>query len=79
MQTYQPGDYVKAEFKDERTQESEWMWVRVDSADDEKRVLFGRLDNEPVVFGDRVRVGQRLAISYDNVREHRKASEFVPN
>lgn len=79
MQTYQPGDYVKVEFKDDETHESEWMWVRVDSADDVKRVLFGRLDNEPVVFGDRIEVGQRLAISYDNVREHRKPSGFVPH
>jgi hypothetical protein len=49
MAKYHPGDYVKAEFKDEQTGESEWMWVVVDSCDDEERVLFGRLDNEPVV------------------------------
>jgi hypothetical protein len=32
MSTYQPGDYVK-EFRDD-TGESEWMWVKVEHADD---------------------------------------------
>ena len=27
MPKFQPGDYVKAEFQDEATGESEWMWV----------------------------------------------------
>ena len=75
MAKYQPGDYVKAEFKDEDTGESEWMWVVVDSCDDEERVLFGRLDNEPVV-GTGLRLGDELAVSYEKVMEHRKASEF---
>ena len=26
MAKYEPGDYVKAEFKDESTGENEWMW-----------------------------------------------------
>jgi hypothetical protein len=34
MTHYEPGDYIKTEFKDDETNESEWMWVRVDSADD---------------------------------------------
>jgi hypothetical protein len=34
MAKYESGDYVKAEFKDDKTGESEWMWVRVDSCDD---------------------------------------------
>jgi hypothetical protein len=41
MAKYQPGDYVKAEFKDEDTGESERMWVQVDSCDDEAGLLFG--------------------------------------
>jgi hypothetical protein len=75
MARFQQGDYVKAEFKDDVTGESEWMWVVVDSCDDEAGVLFGRLDNEPVV-GTGLRVGDELAVSYGKVVEHRKASEF---
>ncbi len=75
MAKYQPGDYVKAEFKNVDTGESEWMWVVVDSCDDEERVLFGRLDNEPVV-GTGLRLGDELAVSYEKVLEHRKAQDF---
>ena len=72
---YEPGDYVKVEFKDERTGESEWMWVRVDRADEAQRILFGRLDNEPIANTD-LRLGMELAVSYDNIREHMKPSSF---
>lgn len=75
MGIIEPGDYVKAEFKDDRTGESEWMWVRVESADDRARIVFGWLDNEPVVNTD-LRREMRLAVSYDNIREHMKASSF---
>ena len=75
MPRFQPGDYVKAEFKDERTSESERMWVVVDSCDDEEGMLFGRLDNEPLL-GTGLHVGEELAVSYDKVVEHRKASDF---
>jgi uncharacterized protein YegJ (DUF2314 family) len=75
MPRFQPGDYVKAEFKDEETGESEWMWVVVDSCDDEAGVLFGRLDNEPVV-GTGLRLGDELAVSYGKVVEHMKAKDF---
>lgn len=76
MATYEPGDFVKAEFRDERTGEAEWMWVRVELADDNQRILFGWLDNQPVVFAGEMTLGQRLAVSYDNVREHAKAGDF---
>lgn len=49
MSTYQPGDYVKVEFRDDSTGESEWMWVKAEHADDEEEVVFGQLDNEPIV------------------------------
>ena len=75
MARYQPGDYVKAEFKDEDTGESEWMWVVVDSCDDQERVIFGRLDNEPVV-GTGLQLGDELAVSYEKVMEHREAKDF---
>ena len=74
MPAYQPGDHVKVEFKDEQPGESEWMWVKVESWDDEKRVVFGWLDSEPVVHADKFQFGQRLAVSYDNIRQHRKGN-----
>ena len=75
MPRFQPSGYVKAEFKDEDTGESEWMWVVVDSCDDEDRVIFGRLDNEPVV-GTGLRLGDELAVSYEKVVERRKPKDF---
>ncbi|HTA23023.1 MAG TPA: hypothetical protein VK763_05780 [Terriglobales bacterium] len=55
MSAYEPGDYVKVEFPDEATGIGEWMWVRVSRCDDQRRLIFGTLDNEPL--GDyRVRV-----------------------
>jgi uncharacterized protein YegJ (DUF2314 family) len=75
MPRFQPGDYVKAEFKDDVTGGSERMWVVVDSCDDDAAVLFGRLDNEPVV-GTGLHVGDEIAVSYEKIVEHRKASEF---
>ena len=62
MPRFQPGDYVKAEFQDETTGESERMWVLVVSCDDGAGVLFGRLDNEPVV-GTGLHVGDEVAVS----------------
>jgi hypothetical protein len=74
---YEPGDYVKAEFKDDKTGESEWMWVKVDSCDDMRQIVFGRLDSVPVLdYGKKLRLRSQLAVSYGNIREHKKASEF---
>jgi hypothetical protein len=42
MGWYLPGDFIKAEFKDERSGESEWMWVRVERSDDAERFGKGR-------------------------------------
>jgi len=75
MGIYQRGDYVKVEFRDEETGESEWMWVRVKESDNEKKLVFGWLDNEPIVNTD-LRLGMELAISYDKIREHLKESSF---
>lgn len=72
---YEPGDHVKVEFRDERSGESEWMWLRVDYCDDGKRLVFGVLDNQPIVFGEKLSLGQSLAVSYDNVRQHIKAGQ----
>jgi hypothetical protein len=74
---FRPGDYVKVEFVKESTGESEWMWVEVSSDDSAARIVFGRLDSEPVVNSD-LRRGMELAVSYDNIREHRTPSSFKP-
>ncbi len=70
----EPGDHVKFEIKDEKTGESEWMWLKVDYCDESKRLVFGSLDTEPVVSSSGLKVGQHMAVSYDNVREHRHFS-----
>ena len=66
MGKYEPGDYVKVEFNDGRSGQSEWMWVRVERSDDTDRLVFGRLDNEPVAI-TAVHRGMDLAVSYDNI------------
>jgi hypothetical protein len=78
MPAYSPGDLVKVEFKDDRTGDSEWMWVKVGCADDEKRLIFGRLDNEPIaVFRDKLYLGKELAVSYDLVRDVWKETSAI--
>jgi Uncharacterized protein conserved in bacteria (DUF2314) len=78
MPSYERGDYVKVEFQDENTVISEWMWVRVHHCDDEKQLVFGTLDNEPVNdYGQKVKLGLELAVSYAQIREHKKASDFT--
>lgn len=71
MSIYQPGDHVKVEFADDSSGESEWMWVQVESSDDESRIIFGRLDSEPILHAG-LKVGQELAVSYDKIRDHRR-------
>lgn len=77
MSVYEPGDYIKVDFKDDQSGESEWMWVRVESADDAKRIVFGSLDSQPVLdHSGKLKLGTQLAVSYDNVLQHKKASEL---
>jgi hypothetical protein len=47
MSTYNRGDYVKVEFRDDTTGVGEWMWVRVSRCDDERQIVIGTLDSEP--------------------------------
>jgi uncharacterized protein YegJ (DUF2314 family) len=75
MGKYNPGDFVKVEVQDEVTRESEWMWVIVESSDDDQRLVFGKLDNEPIVHRD-MHLGMELAVSYDNIRDHRTSQSF---
>ena len=77
MTNYVPGDYIKVEFPDEVSGVAEWMWVGVTSCDDTKRLVFGRLDNAPVNdYAGTLKLGTQLAISFDQIREHRTASAF---
>lgn len=76
MARIEPGDYIKFEMKDEGSGESEWMWLRVDYCDEPSRVVFGWLDSAPVVFATELELGQHMAVSYDNIRDHKKGSEF---
>lgn len=73
---YRPGDHVKVEFKDDSSGESEWMWVQVDHCDDDRQLVFGRLDSQPVLHTN-LRLGQELAISYSKIREHRRPEDFA--
>jgi hypothetical protein len=74
---YERGDYVKVEFPDETTGVGEWMWLLVDRTDDATSLVYGTLDNEPLNdYAGKAKLGSQLAVSYDNVREHRKAADF---
>ncbi len=75
MPVYEPGDYVKVEFKDDSGRSPEWMWVKVQYANDNEKIVFGTLDNEPVEHTD-LRLGMELAVHYDKIREHMKPEAF---
>lgn len=76
--TYQHGDYVKVEFAGEAGMPGEWMWVRVSRCDDEKQMVFGTLDSEPLNdYRGKIALGSELAISFSQIREHRKPTEFT--
>ena len=78
MPTYQPGDYVKVEFAGEAGMSSEWMWVKVRRCDDQKKLVFGTLDNEPLNdYGGRLTVGSELTIAYAQIREHRRRNDSL--
>jgi len=79
MSRYEHGDYVKLEFQSDAILPAEWMWICVDHCDEERQLIFGRLDNEPMVNQEEFSLGAELAISYDKVREHRKPWEFTKN
>ena len=40
-------------------------------------MVFGTFDSEPIVMAE-LRLGQELAVSYDNIREHRTPASFKP-
>ena len=71
MGKFGKGDHVKIEIEDKQFGASEWMWLLVEDSDDEQQLVFGKLDNEPVCSSD-LKLGERLAVSYDKIRDHRK-------
>jgi len=74
------GDYVKVEFPDPATGIGEWMWVRVSRCDEEKQVVFGTLENEPVGdYAGKIELRSELAVSYAQIKEHKKPTEFKTN
>lgn len=73
MGMYKAGDHVKIEVKDKQFGIGEWMWLLVEDSDDDRRLVFGQLDNEPINNPD-MRLGQQLAVSYDKIRDHQRSS-----
>jgi hypothetical protein len=74
---YESGDYIKVEFADETAGVGEWMWVRVDRCDEVRQIVFGTLDNVPLNdYGNKLKLGAELAISFTQIREHKKSSDF---
>lgn len=71
MTKYRRGDHVKVEFADECSGQREWMWVEVEYADDEQQLVFGKLDNEPIVNTD-LNLGRELAVTFSSVLDHRR-------
>jgi hypothetical protein len=76
---YLPGDYVKVELEGEGELPGEWVWVRVQSHDEKRKIVFGILDNQPISDLKHLKVGQLLAINCDKIRDHRKPTEFSKN
>jgi hypothetical protein len=59
------GDFVKVEFPGDAGMPSEWMWVRVSRCDEEKQLVIGTLDNEPLNdYDDKIKLGSELAVSF---------------
>jgi|SRR5580692_6343639 hypothetical protein len=78
MASYDPGDFIKVEFPDAASGIGEWMWIRVHHCDDEKKLVFGTLDSEPINdYDDKIELGSELAVSYSQIKEHRKPTEFT--
>jgi hypothetical protein len=77
MSRYEKGDYIKVGFKNAEDPIGEWMWVRVESSDDNQHLVFGVLNNESVSdHSGRLHHGSQIAVSCDKIREHRKPTEF---
>ena len=79
MALYQHGDYVKVEFPDETTGIGEWMWVRVDGCDEQKQLVFGTLDNEPLNdYGGKMEVLLRTGHQLQPYQRAQESLGFQP-
>ena len=75
---YETGDYIKVELPDDSTGIGEWMWVRVESCDRKRQIVIGTLDNGSVHCHEgKLKLGCGLAVSFSQIREHKKPSEFT--
>jgi hypothetical protein len=44
-----------------------------------ERLVFGQLENAPLNdYAGKLKLGSELAVSYDQIREHKTAAEFRP-
>ena len=69
---YQHGDYLRVELLSGVADSSMSIWMYVDHCDDKHAIVFGTIDSEPSEWlGEAVRSGEKLAVSYRQVREHR--------
>jgi hypothetical protein len=76
MLTYRAGDLVQVEFRDDQTGASELIWVKVDWCDERSQLIFGTLDSRPGVHLQKLRPGQPLTTSYENIRDHWKSPDY---
>lgn len=52
--------------------------MRVSRCDDQKQLVYGTLDSEPLNdYDGKVDLGSELAVSFSQIREHRKPTEFL--
>lgn len=78
MATYQPGDFVKVDFGDDLTADIEWMWVIVEECDEQNHVVFGRLDSQPLLDSTRLKLGQKVAVKFEKIRQHKRSDAWGP-
>ena len=51
--------------------------MRVHRCDDARQIVFGTLDNVPINDeSGKLKLGTELAVSFTQIREHRKSSDF---
>ena len=51
--------------------------MRVTRCDDQKQIVYGTLDSEPLNdYDGQIGLGSELVVSFSQIREHRKPTEF---
>jgi hypothetical protein len=60
------------------TARSHFTFLRVSRCDEQKQLVFGTLDSEPLNdYDGQIGLGSELAVSFSQVRDHRKPTEFT--